>query len=317
MARLLITGGTGFVGANLVRASLARGHDVHLLVRAGSDRWRLADLAGLWHAHESDVCDRRSVGQLLQEVRPEIVFHLAAYGAYSWETDVARMIAVNLSGTVNLIEASLDAGVRLFVNTGSSSEYGHKDHPADEEEAIAPPSGYAVTKAAATLYCRQLSRRRQAAVVTFRLYSVFGPYEEPGRFIPTLIVRGLDGRLPDLVGPHVAHDYVFVDDVTDAYERALAVAHPPGAVYNVGTGTQSTIREVVEVARRELSILETPAWGSMPDRPWDVDTWVANITRIERGLGWHPRYPFADGFRRTVDWLRSTPLAVRYRTAAR
>jgi dolichol-phosphate mannosyltransferase len=145
-------------------------------------------------------------------------------------------------------------------------------------------------------------------VPTLRLYSVYGPYEDPGRLMPTLILRGLGGGLPPLVSPETARDFVYVEDVCDAC--VLAASRPgqgPGAVYNVGTGVQTTIREVVDVARRTLDIRAEPAWGAMPPRPWDTNVWVADSRKIRGVLGWRPRHTFEEGFRKMVEWFRDNP----------
>ena len=119
---------------------------------------------------------------------------------------------------------------------------------------------------------------------------MYGPFEEPDRLLPTLVLRGLDGDLPPLVDPDVARDYVHVDDMCEAYRLAAAshLAPEPGSVYNVGTGIQTKLREVVDVARRALPIAVEPRWGSMPRRGWDTGVWLSDSRRIRTELGWHP-----------------------------
>lgn len=305
MKRVLITGATGFVGANLARRLLREGCQVHLLVRREHATWRLQGIADQVQLHQVELDDRAGLDQLVSLVRPEWVFHLAAYGAYSWQADLQRMIQTNITGTTNLVEACARVGFAAFVNTGSSSEYGAKDHPPAEGEALEPNSHYACTKAAATLLCRYTAQSRNLHLPTLRLYSVYGPYEDPGRLFPALIRKGLQGELPSLVGPETTRDYVYVDDVCDVY--LLAATRPgqaPGAIYNVGTGVQTCMRQLVELARQTLGIAVEPHWGSMPARIWDTDVWVADNRRIREALGWQPRTSLAEGFDLTVEWFR-------------
>lgn len=317
--RVLVTGATGFVGANLVRRLLGEGHEVHAVVRPRPDLpasavpWRLSAVWDRLKIHRIDLAGRESVGGLVADTAPHWIFHLAAYGAYSWETDTARIIATNFLGTTVLLDAALAAGCGHFVNTGSSAEYGWKDHAPSEDEHLDPNSQYAVAKAAATMYCRTVARRSGTRITTLRLYSAFGPWEEPARFVPTLAVRGLEGGLPPLVNPGVGRDFVYVDDVCEAYLRAVA-GDPgePGAVFNVGTGVQVSIRDAVEVARRELGVAAEPEWGSMPDRAWDSHVWVSDPRKISRVLGWKPVTDFAEGFRRTVAWLKADPAVMEH-----
>ncbi len=315
--RVLVTGASGFVGANLARRLLAEGHDVHLLLRARHNPWRVQEIRDQVTVHEADLGDLPDLEAVMAAARPEWVFHLGAHGAYPDQQDLDRMIATNVQGTANLLRAAERAGVEAFVNSGSSSEYGYKDHAPTEDEWLEPNSHYAATKAAATLLCRYTAQRTGLRITTLRLYSAYGPYEEPRRLVPTLVVMGLEGRLPPLVNPNVARDYVHVDDVCDAYLLAAATpGQEPGAVFNVGTGVQTTLREIVATARRLLAIETEPVWGSMPDRSWDTNVWVSNPSRIRAQLGWSPRHDVEEGLRATVAWLSDHPDHLdRYRSA--
>ena len=308
MKRAIVTGGTGFVGANLARRLLRDGHEVHLLVRPGYKPWRIEAIQADMRMHELHLENASEVWRIVGQIRPEWIFHLAAHGAYSSQVDLQQMLTTNVRGTMNLLGACLEAGFEAFVNTGSSSEYGFKDHAPKETELLEPNSNYAVTKASATLFCRYTAQREGVRLTTLRLYSVYGPYEEPARLMPGLIMRGLRGEWPPLASPETARDYVFVDDVVDAY--LLAIRHQPqepGAIYNVGTGVQTTLREVAEVARVAMSIPGQPNWGSMPPRTWDTNCWVADSRLISEALGWRPRYSFGEGFHQMLAWFREHP----------
>jgi dolichol-phosphate mannosyltransferase len=308
MKKVLVTGGTGFVGANLCRRLLGEGHEVFCLVRPGYASWRIADVEDHIQMTLADLTDRASLEGIVGRIRPDWVFHLAAYGAYSWQTDLAQMVQTNVGGTVNLIEACLQAGFETLISTGSSSEYGFKKTAATETEWLEPNSHYAVTKASASLFCRYTAQSRNLPLHTLRLYSVFGPYEEPRRLMPSLIREGLKGNLPRLVGPETARDYIYVDDVIDAY--LLAATRPNqelGAIYNIGSGIQTSLREVVQAARQTLGIRAEPEWNTMAQRQWDTSTWVANIHKAVDELEWSPRYSLQQGFLRMVQWCSERP----------
>ena len=302
--RVLITGAAGFVGANLARRTLARGDEVFLAIGPDTDRYRLREIEGDAELIEADLREPDSAQRLVAASRPELVLHLATHGAYSWQTDAERIFETTVLGTVRLLRACGDAGVRRLINAGSSSEYGFKDHPPDEAELPEPNSDYAAAKVGATAYCGHFARSHDTDAITLRLYSVYGPWEHPDRLIPKLVGEALAGRLPPLVNPEVARDFVFVDDACSAFLAAAeSVEAAPDAVYNVASGRETTIGEIVETARSAFGVEAEPDWGSMPERDWDTTSWVGNPARIERELGWRAETDLTEGLRRTAEWM--------------
>lgn len=313
--RSLLTGGTGFVGANLSRRLLERGDDVHILVRPHRDRWRVADIEADLNVHPLDLRDTNAVRVAVAGIAPDEVFHLAAYGAYPTQDSFDDAVQTNVTATANLAGACAAVGVQAMVYAGSSSEYGLKDHAPSESEDIEPNSHYAATKACGTLLLRHLARNAGFPVVALRLYSVYGPLEEPSRFIPSLLIHAFQGSMPPLARPNTVRDFVHVDDVCSAFILAAQGASTfRGAVYNVGTGQQVTLRMAVGLAREILRVRREPDWGSMPDRHWDTTIWVADPTAIRGDLGWKPQVEFEAGLRLVVAWFRDHPEMVdRYR----
>jgi UDP-glucose 4-epimerase len=308
MKRVIVTGAAGFVGANVARRLLAEGLEPFLLTLPSSDPWRLAELNGDAPRVGVDLADRDAVMRVVGDVKPDWVLHLAAHGGYSWQTDAGAILRSNVVGTANLLAACRRSGVESFVNTGSSSEYGLKDHAPSEDEPVEPNSIYAAAKAAATMLCEQAAAGDGINVSTLRLYSTYGPWEDPNRLVPALAVEGLRGAFPPLVAPETARDFVWVGDVVDAYLLAARTTHgEPGAIYNVGTGVQTTVGEAADVARTVLGIEASPKWESMPARSWDTDRWVADSGKIRNRLGWLPTRGFREGFAEFAEWLRERP----------
>ena len=283
-----------------------------MLARPRGDAWRLEHLGEHVLRHAADVTDRASIEELVERVAPEWLFHLASFGNYSWQVDASRIAAVCVVGTVNLLEAARAAGVRAFVHAGSSSEYGFKDHPPAESEAVRPTTAYGAAKAGATLQCAAAARAQDAHIVTLRLYSAYGPWEDPRRLFPTLIRHGLSRALPPLVDPNTARDFVHVDDVSRAFTLAAEYEDlPRGSVYNVGSGRQTTLADIVSLARQHFGITAAPRWGTEPPRVWDTACWVSDPSAIEQALGWRASISLDRGLEQMVRWLRDQPVAVR------
>jgi nucleoside-diphosphate-sugar epimerase len=299
-----VTGSTGFVGAVLTRRLLADGHEVHTAFKSTTARWRLTGLEHELHQHQLDLRDEERVRSVVASIRPEVIYHLATHGAYPSQTDADGIIQTNILGTWNILKALGRIDYEVFVNSGSSSEYGFKDYAMRETDLLEPNSYYSVAKCAQTLLCQHVAKTESRPITTFRLFSVYGPFEEPSRLIPTLIRRCFAGEDLTLVDPDIARDFVYVDDVVDAYLRTDKLAQLRGEIINIGTGVQNPIRQVAELALRLTGARVACHWGAMPSRVWDARTWVADCTKSARLLGWRPITTLSEGLEQTIAWTR-------------
>lgn len=304
---ILVTGGGGFIGANLIHRLVNLNLHPHVFMRSSRNDWRIRSVLKKIKLHQCDLTHESRVRRLVRQIKPKYIFHCATYGGYPFQTDPHQIFAANLVGTFNLVNACLENGFYGFVNTGSSSEYGFKDSPCDEKTLPEPNSDYAVSKVAATLYCRFMARSHHLPIVTFRLYSVYGPYEEPKRFIPTLIRCGLQKQSPPLVASKTARDFIHVDDVVNLYLKVLKGRLPSGEVFNVSTGRQSTVRDVVSGVSRLIGFEFKQHWGSMRRRIWDTSTWAGKNQKARKFFGWHPRENLQTGLEKTVRWYQENP----------
>ena len=319
--RVLITGATGFVGANLARHLIKAGYQVTILLRPGaklklSEKMASSDLlqiqkriqsldiqSGAAELIECDLLDVESVRKTLQASKADWIFNLAAHGAYSWQNNPLAIVSSNVTALANLLDESSKIGFEAFINAGSSSEYGYKDHAPAETEQARPNSLYAVTKMAGTNLCGVIARRNNLLVATLRLYSVYGPFEDDRRLIPTLIRYGLQGDLPPLVDPKIARDFIYIDDVCRAFVLAAQTKSKEfGAVYNIGSGQQTNMEDVVRLASRVMSIQSSPVWNSMENRSWDTSIWMANCEKAVKILRWSAQVDLEDGLRQTIAW---------------
>ncbi|HJT78963.1 MAG TPA: NAD(P)-dependent oxidoreductase, partial [Gemmataceae bacterium] len=294
---VLVTGATGFVGACLARDLIAAGHDVHLLYRPESKVWRLAGLDGLYTWHVADLRDGAAVRRAVDSCRPQVVYHLAAHGAYPFQRDRAAILASNLMGTANLLEALEGHPYRAFVHTGSSSEYGHKDAPMREEDRLEPRTDYAVAKAAATLLC-QAEALRGRPVTTVRIFSAYGPWEDPARLVPYVMDCCRRGVTPKVTAGDQPRDFIHVEDVVALLKLATRLPQVHGRILHAGTGRQHTVRDMVESIVAVCGGRVKPQYGAEPPRSDEPTQWVADIEPTTALTGWRPRYDLRAGVER-------------------
>lgn len=299
---IFVTGAGGFIGAAAVRRLVGEGHTVHVLVKLSSNLWRLKDFRRAITIHTTLMTDIRALTMLLKKLEPRAIYHFAAHGAYANQTNYPEMVQVNTMGTLTLLEASLTVPYEIFVNIGSSAEYGIKGKPMNEQNLLEPRSVYAATKASGTLLSQVFAKLYNKPIVTIRPFTVYGPYEEQFRFIPTVIRSIIAGRRVKLTKKPLRHDYVYIDDVVDAC--LLALKRGPkimGKICNVGTGTEYTNAQVVRllfrIAKKSVPIEE----GSYEQRPWDNPHWVADTSQTKRLLGWEAKTPLTVGLRKTYE----------------
>ncbi len=302
---VLVLGGGGFVGANLVQRLLRARSDVIAVVRS-LPAWRLASLDSS-HLLEVDLTNIAEMRQMVEAVRPRTVLDCSAYGAYSFETDSEVIYRTNFNSLVALVEL-LDKGLlAAFVHAGSSSEYGSNSAGPSEAAALVPNSHYAVSKAAAALFISYAGKTLGLPIVNLRLYSVYGPLEDASRLVPNLVKYGIEGRYPPFVSPETSRDFVYVGDVCEAFLLAAARLTPElyGDSFNIGSGVRTKIRDLAETAREVFGIEKPAEFGSMQGRAWDLDEWYAAPAKAASLLGWSAATSLADGLRLTADWVRS------------
>jgi nucleoside-diphosphate-sugar epimerase len=172
--KIFITGATGFVGSNLARRYLERGAEVFINLRKTSDTWRIRDILSEVNSVPVDITDYEKLREAIKNVRPDFIFHTATYGGSADQKITEKIIETNITGTVNLVRSCRDTGVRLLVNTGTSSEYGIKNSAMKETTLLEPVNEYGVTKAAATLFCQSYAVTENLPIVTLRLFSPYG-----------------------------------------------------------------------------------------------------------------------------------------------
>jgi UDP-glucose 4-epimerase len=303
--RVLITGGAGFIGSHLVRRLVGLGADVAVVTKYNSvvDNVRLVDL---WHRVRVIEADIRNLDSLrqLRELRPEVVYHLAAYNHVGDSfLHVNEALDSNAKGTANVLESC--EGYERFVYISTSEVYGSQASvPFVETMTPNPISPYAVGKYAGELYCRMQMHMRDRRVVVLRPFNAFGPYQSPRAVIAELILTFLAGHPVRTTEGRQTRDFNFVGNLVNGFVLAGECEEAIGQIINLGSGVEIAIRDLVRAVQGECRSRSAVEIGALPYRPTEIWRMVADRAVAERVLGWRPKVDFAEGLRRTVAWYR-------------
>ena len=312
---ILIVGASGFIGAKLFFSLKKHREDVYACSRNPQGSWRLNSTQSL-NMINCDITDFDAVKKTVNAIKPMTVFNVAAYGAYSRQTDPDQIHRTNYLGTLNLLRALSDTGCRAFVQAGTSSEYGLNSAAPKEDAELTPNSNYAVAKAGAGYLVKYYGKILNFPCVNLRLYSIYGPWEEKDRLIPTLIANGLKGRYPHFVDRSISRDFVYIDDCNEAMVKAaLTVCNTnPGISINVASGVRTTLEDIATTAKKVFSIKDEPVFGSMANRKWDLSNWYGDPELAQRLMGWKATTPFEEGLKLNAEWEKNSEELFRYVT---
>lgn len=303
---ILVTGGAGFIGSNLVHALCAGGHSVRVLDNLSTGHQ--SNLDGLdVDFCEADLRDADAVRSVVQGA--STVFHLAALP--SVERSVREPISthdVNVNGTLTLLNAARNESVDRFVLSSSSSVYGNtRELPKREDMRPFPLSPYALSKLVGEEYCSLYTRLYGLKTYSLRYFNVFGPRQDPNSeyaaVIPLFIRILQSGKAPEVHGDgNQTRDFTFVEDVVQANLACMDVNDAgAGQSYNIARGDRLSILDLVEQIANILGVEVNPVFSD--SRVGDVRDSQADITRAQEALGWNPRVSFADGLRETISWF--------------
>ncbi len=306
--KFLITGGAGFIGSNIAAHLAEKGDQVRILDNFSSGRW--ANIEGLPNAVEvieGDVRDYWTVSKAVEGV--DYVLHQAALPSVPRSVkNPLTSNAVNIDGTLNVLEAAKNAGVRKFVFASSSSVYGESEElPKHEEMSPSPLSPYAITKIACEHYCRVYWELYGFPTVSLRYFNIFGPHQDPASeyaaVIPRFITALLEGRPPTVYGDgHQSRDFTYIDNCVEANVLAATNDQIVGTHFNVACGGQFTLIELLDRLQTIIGVQIKARHD--PPRQGDIRHSFAAIDKLVK-FGYRPAVGFEEGLRKTVEFFRS------------
>ena len=298
---ILITGAAGFVGANLARYLVSKGIKINIIIKKNSNLWRIKDIIKKMNVHYSDLSDKKKVRIIVKKIKPKTIFHLATHGAYSDQNNIKKMKESIFESTFNLVNECKKYRFSMFINTGSSSEYGFKNRKMKEKDVLIPNSYYSVFKSSSTLYCQYESINSNIPIVTIRPFHVYGPFERQSRLIPVLIKKMLANKKIKLVSPKISRDLIYIDDLIDFY---LKIANKKfiGEIFNLGNGKKYTIKEIYNLLKKITKYKKSNLWNTMKNRSWDQPIWYSDMSYVKKKIKWRPKISLFNGLSKTVNW---------------
>lgn len=317
--KVCVTGGAGFIGSNLVSRLVADGHAVTVLDNLSTGRRDNLEAEGD-HVRlvEGDLRDRAAVESALGGV--EVVYHMAALASVQRSVEnPAEVTDVNVNGTLNVLSAAHDLGVRRVVFASSSSVYGDSPTlPKHELMPIQPLSPYAASKAAGEAYLAAFYAAYGLETVSLRYFNVFGPRQRAdsqyAAVIPLFIDAMRAGKAPTIFGDgEQTRDFTFIGDVVNALVRAATAPGQPDTALNIGGGgNRISINDLARAIAKATGFEGEPHYADA--RIGDVRDSLADISRAQAYLGWEPSTPLDDGIQATVAWFGADRAAVRTET---
>ena len=313
--RALVTGGAGFIGSTLVDRLLAEGHAVEVVDDLSSGRLAnladaRADLDHDFSFHQIDICDPNVV-ELIERSRPEVVFHLAAQIDVRVSVeDPVRDARINVLGSLNVLEGARRAGTRkvVFASSGGTiyGEVDPEDLPVGEGHPQHPVSPYGVSKKVVSDYLHTYRELHQLEFTSLALANVYGPRQDPhgeAGVVAIFAGRLLSGEPCTIYGDgEQTRDYVYVDDVADAFVRAAE--RGSGLLCNIGTGIETSVNELYRAMAENAGVDTPPQYA--PARPGELARSALDAGRAGLHLGWRPFTSLKEGTAATLEWFRST-----------
>ena len=299
--KIFVTGSAGFIGSAVVTALIERGHSIAVLLRNSSDPWRLSNIIDQIEVIEGDFNHISSFAAGLGAWQPECVLHLGWQGAANTERNDIDQTA-NIQSSVKLAALAAEIGVSLFIGLGSQAEYGPQNEALDETAPLQPTTLYGAAKAATFHMCGAICGLHGVRFAWVRVFSTYGPQDNPIWLIPYLITAFKAGTAPALTPCEQIWDYLFVDDAAQGIIAVLETADARGP-FNLGSGAAVQLRYIVTSVRDVVAPNVSLGFGEIDYRPDQVMHLEANISKLTNITGWVPTTGFVDGIKATAEWF--------------
>lgn len=303
--KVLVTGGAGFIGSTLVRKLLIMKYQVTVLDNMSTGLTENLPKSLALKLIKGDVRDFDFVSKVIRN--HPYVFHLAAEAFIPFSYQMPLQVAeVNAIGSINVLIACIQSGIKRLVHISSSEVYGQAQHvPMDEKHPLQPCSTYSVSKLAADLWAQAFFWEHKLPVVILRPFNIFGPRENLPYFIPEMIRQCLKERTIHVGNLETSRDFTYVEDTANAMVKALEIENIEGEIINIGTNQTKKMKDILTLIQKETGAQEKQVIQDKSRlRPKDVEKLVTDNFKAKKLLEWTPKTTFEEGIHKTIQWYK-------------
>jgi nucleoside-diphosphate-sugar epimerase len=304
--KAIVTGGTGFIGSNLINELLKREWEVYALVRKNSSVGyeRLGNYKNINYIYSEDLFKGNCYNYKLPQI--DICFHLAAYGVDYKQDNLDELIDGNIKFTMKLLEFCKGKKIKKVINTGSCFEYGmNREIKLNEEDRLNPKSNYSIIKTICEKMAKFYCKSNNINMITVRPFGVFGENEGLHRFVPQLMKAVIKNEGIKMTNGYQIKDYLYINDLVDAYIELALTDVPLYEAYNICSGREVRIKDIaLELAKITDCRLDIFELGAIPYRVGELMYCVGDNTKIKKYTNWKPKYSLSEGLKRTYKWYK-------------
>jgi nucleoside-diphosphate-sugar epimerase len=298
MKRVLVTGGTGFLGAALARLLVDEGYEVAALIRASSNPWRLGAYFDKVKVIRGRLDEPSSYCRAVREFAGDTVMHLGWHGvAKQYRNDLSQ-VRINVCGSVELFHIACDAGCKTFIGAGSQAEYGFMTTQVNESSPTQPLTLYGAAKLATYTMLCQMAKERRVRFAWLRVFSVYGPQDDDSTLVSSLIRDFVARRCPSVTNAEQLWDYLYIDDAARAFREVGRV--DAAGLFNIGSGKAPPLRETICQIRDIIDPALPIGFGEVPQPATGALSLQPSIARICELTAWRPKVSLAEGIAKTV-----------------
>jgi len=301
--RVLLSGATGFIGSYILQILIAQSIPVSIILRKNSNTWRIANLLN----KVTVINEAEEESDMITEVvkfAPDVLINVSWFGVENKYNNDQKQLEENLKLTQKLFTIAKLTNIKSFVATGSQAEYGPRNAVLDETAPTLPSTLYGVAKLSAYHLLRTLCEKEKIRFAWLRIFSTYGPKDNPDWFVPYLISQLLNGEVPKLTKGEQQWDYLYVKDAANAIIE-VAKNNNAFGVFNLGSGQINSVRYLAETIRDTINPNLSIDFGSIPYRQDQVMHLQADISRLKNEIHWQPKVDLKTGIENTIEWYKN------------